>query len=64
MYPDPKHIRDNRVTIRLNDYEHDLVVALANYRGQQLSTFLRELALKEAEKAALGRNNNTNDNSA
>src|SRR5258708_5350354 len=33
MYPDPKRVRDNRITIRLDDYEHALVQAMANYQG-------------------------------
>lgn len=48
MYPDPKRIRENRVTVRLDDYENDLVIALANYRGDAPSTMLREMVLREA----------------
>lgn len=33
MYPDPKRVRDNRITLRLDDYEFDLIKALANYQG-------------------------------
>lgn len=47
MYPDPKRIRSNRLTIRLDDYETDLVKSLANYKGEQLSTLLREMVMKE-----------------
>ncbi|MBK1686220.1 type II toxin -antitoxin system TacA 1-like antitoxin [Rubrivivax gelatinosus] len=50
MYPDPKRVRDNRLTIRLDDYEHDLVTALANYQGEQVSTFLRQIVIKEAQQ--------------
>ncbi|MBK1711283.1 hypothetical protein [Rubrivivax gelatinosus] len=50
MYPDPKRVRDNRVTLRLDDYEHDLLTALANYQGEQLSTLLRELVMREAQQ--------------
>ena len=48
MYPDPKRVRDNRVTIRLDDYEAELVRAMARYNGEQLTTMLRELAMREA----------------
>ncbi|MBC3864229.1 hypothetical protein H8K32_19170 [Undibacterium jejuense] len=48
MYPDPKRIRDNRITLRFDDYEHDLITALANYQGEQPSTLLRQLVLREA----------------
>lgn len=51
MYPDPKRVRDNRITIRLDDYEHDLVKAMANYQGEQLAAFLRQLVLKEARES-------------
>ncbi len=50
MYPDPKRVRDNRLTLRLDDYEHELVQALANYQGEQLSTLLRELVMREAKQ--------------
>ncbi len=50
-YPDPKRIRDNRVTLRFDDYEHDLILALANYQGEQTSTLLRQLVLREATVA-------------
>ena len=48
MYPDPKRVRDNRITVRLDDYEHDLIVALANYQGEQPSTIVRQLIMREA----------------
>jgi uncharacterized protein (DUF1778 family) len=49
-YPDPKRVRSNRLTLRLDDYEHGLVQALANYQGEQLSTLLRELVMREAQQ--------------
>lgn len=49
-YPDPKRVRDNRLTIRLDDYEHKLVQAMANYQGEQLSTLVRDMAVREAEQ--------------
>ena len=50
MYPDPKRVRDNRVTLCLDDYEHALLVALANYQGEQLSKLLRTLAMRQAQQ--------------
>lgn len=50
MYPDPKRIREHRVTLRLDHYEHELLAALAKYQGEQMSTLMRELALREAEQ--------------
>ena len=48
MYPDPKRAKDNRVIVRLDDYEHGLLVALANYKGVPLATLLREIVMSEA----------------
>lgn len=48
MYPDPKRVKDNRVIVRLDDYEHGLLVALANYKGVPLATLLREIVMSEA----------------
>lgn len=51
MYSDPKRIRNNRLTIRLDEYEHDLIQALANYTGEQPSTLLRQMAMMQAEES-------------
>jgi uncharacterized protein (DUF1778 family) len=48
MYADPKRVRDNRVTLRLDDYEHQLILALAAYQGEQPAALLREMAMREA----------------
>lgn len=48
MYADTKRIRDNRVTIRLDDYEHALIKALADYQGNPPATLVRELVMREA----------------
>ncbi len=48
MYADTKRIRDNRVTIRLDDYEHALIKALAEYQGESPATLVRELVVREA----------------
>lgn len=50
MYPDPKRVRANRYTIRLDDYEDGLVQAMAAYQGEQLSTLIRALMLREARQ--------------
>jgi len=49
-YPDPKRVRDHRLTLRLDDYEHELVQALANYQGEPLSTLLRDMVVREAQQ--------------
>ncbi|WP_377153634.1 hypothetical protein ACFJIX_18795 [Roseateles sp. UC29_93] len=54
MYPDPKRVRDNRITLRLDDYEYALIEALANYQGDQPSTMVRELVLREAQQVLAG----------
>lgn len=48
MYADPKRVRDNRVTVRLDDYEHQLIQALANYQGEQPAALMRQLIMREA----------------
>ena len=32
MYQDPKRIRSNKATVYLDQYESDVITALANYR--------------------------------
>lgn len=46
MYPDPKRVRQHRVMLRLDDYEHALVESLTRYQGEAVSTILRQLALR------------------
>lgn len=48
MYPDPKRVRNNRVMVRLDEYEYDVLAAIANYQGEELAPFLRQLALRQA----------------
>lgn len=48
MYPDPKRVRSNRIMLRFDDYEHELITALANYQGEQLATLVRQLVMREA----------------
>ncbi len=50
MYPDPKRVRTHKLTMRLDDYEHKLLEALANYQGEQLSTLIRDLVVREAQQ--------------
>ena len=49
MYPDPNRVRTAKVTVRLDQYEHKLLQALAEYQGEQLSTLLRTMLLREAQ---------------
>jgi uncharacterized protein (DUF1778 family) len=48
MYPDTKRLKDNKITIRLDDYEHRLVMALADYQGEQPSTLMRRIVMRAA----------------
>ncbi len=48
MYPDPKRVRDHRITIRLNDYEFAYFISLANYVGEQPAALARRVLFKEA----------------
>lgn len=52
MYFDPKCKRDRRLTLRFDDYEHDLIKALANYQGEQPASLLRQMVLREAAALA------------
>jgi uncharacterized protein (DUF1778 family) len=48
MYPDPKRVRDHRLTLRFDDYEHAVITALANYQGEQPASLLRAIVMREA----------------
>ena len=50
MYPDPKRVRANKVSVCLDAYEHNLLRALAEYQGEQLSVLLRDLVVREAQQ--------------
>lgn len=54
MYPDPARIRSQKVTLRLDQYEHKLLQALAEYQGEQLSTLLRQMVMREAQQVLAG----------
>lgn len=49
-YPDPNRVRTAKVTVRLDQYEHKLLAALAEYQGEQLSAMLRSMLLREAQQ--------------
>lgn len=48
MYTDPKRVRDHRLTLRFDDYEHAVITALANYQGEQPAALLRSIVMREA----------------
>ena len=50
MYPDPKRVRAHKVSVCLDAYEHNLLRALAEYQGEQLSVLLRDLVVREAQQ--------------
>lgn len=50
MYPDPQRVRVHKVSVCFDQYEHDLLRALANYQGEQLSVLLRSLVIREAQQ--------------
>jgi hypothetical protein len=60
MYADPKRVRGNRITINLDDYEHKLVIALADYQGEQPAALVRELVMREAQQHVLGTEQSVN----
>ena len=45
MYADPRHVRDNPITVRLNDDARALIYALAKVNGRQPAAFARELLM-------------------
>lgn len=55
MYPDPKKIKDNRYTFRLDDYENDMLLRLVNTLGEQPATLIRNILMSavNAELAKL-----------
>jgi hypothetical protein len=48
MYSDPKRVRDHRLTLRFDDYEHAIITSLANYQGEQPASLLRTIVMREA----------------
>ena len=58
MYPDPKRIRQHRIVVRLDQYEHDVLASIANYQGEAIATMARNLIMREAA-AVLSLDNTT-----
>ena len=54
MYADPSLIRANRINLRLNDDEAELLDAVTNYTGQQKGALIRELLLEQARLVLSG----------
>jgi uncharacterized protein (DUF1778 family) len=54
MYSDPALIRDVVIQVRLNDNEAELLDAVVKYTGQQKSTLMRELFLRQAQRVLMG----------
>lgn len=50
MYPDPKKVKDQRITVRLDDYDDATLQRLSRITGQQLATLARELMMSEAQR--------------
>ncbi|MCL1962478.1 MAG: hypothetical protein FWG56_12075 [Desulfovibrionaceae bacterium] len=49
MHDDPNRRRTEKVTVRLDKYEHQLLVSLAEYHGERASTMLRAMLMREAK---------------
>ncbi|MDP2127224.1 MAG: hypothetical protein Q8K97_07580 [Pseudohongiella sp.] len=49
MYQDPKRIRQNRVSINLDDYEAALIQALVDYTGTERATLIRDMVVAQAQ---------------
>lgn len=47
-YPDPNNVRCYRHSLNLNQYEQDLFIAIANFKGGHPATIIRELAVAHA----------------
>lgn len=45
MYSDPRRVRDNRLAIRLDDYELEVIKKLAEKKGLSVAAVTRELAM-------------------
>lgn len=50
MYPDPKRVKDNRVMVRLDDYQDATLRQLSELTGQQPATLARVLLMYAAEQ--------------
>ena len=52
MYDNPADAKRRRVTLRLDSKEHDLIVALARYRGEQPAAMVRDMLMQQAQQVA------------
>ena len=50
MYQDPKRVRTNKATVYLDEYESDVITALANYLGIPKAEVMRQMMMKEAQE--------------
>lgn len=48
MYPDPKRVRQ-KLTVYLDQYESDVITALANYLGAPKAEVMRAMLMREAQ---------------
>ncbi|MDR5868117.1 hypothetical protein [Halomonas koreensis] len=49
MYQDPKRVR-TKSTVYLDQYEQDVITALANYLGVPKAEVMRQMMMKEAQE--------------
>ncbi|GAA0587445.1 hypothetical protein ACFQH5_16795 [Halomonas salifodinae] len=49
MYQDPKRVR-TKATVYLDQYEADVITALANYLGVPKAEVMRQMMMKEAQE--------------
>lgn len=49
MYQDPKRVR-TKATVYLDQYESDVITALANYLGLPKAEVMRQMMMKEAQE--------------
>jgi hypothetical protein len=48
MYSDPRRVRTRYASIKLDEYEAQLIDAVVNYTGESRAAVLRALILREA----------------
>lgn len=53
MYPDPNRVRNYRLPLNLNQYEHDVIQGFANIIGIDKSRLAREMLMREAQRMLL-----------
>lgn len=52
MYDNPADAKRRRVTLRLDQKEHALILALANTLGEQPAALIRDMVMEQAEQVA------------